>query len=210
MSRHSVEYVNNCVVLRGLVPLDIMSSVLKKSDPDAVICPRLGIMMGATMVIGLRDDLDALISITPRKRLPTHLALKLGAEVSAWVEEADIGSSSTFLLWTLTGFNAMKWYETGEPLLAPVSCAHPKDPADFARCRRLLESDTTFAARLPKVAPSSREWDLLVQNWSELCREMDFETPNWRTSPRAAPRTYGLMSEILRSQKLREPVREKA
>lgn len=75
---------------------------------------------------------------------------------------------------------------------------HPYDPADFRRCRLLLEAVPELQPLLPNMAKESPAWAGLVKAWADICSTMDSETPNWR-SPKGerAPLTYQLIKTAI-------------
>lgn len=79
---------------------------------------------------------------------------------------------------------------------APTNIAHPHDPDDFARCRKLLEAVPELAPRLNEMKAASSVWASLVEAWDELCRLMDEEAPEWREGKGSSPKTYARMKAL--------------
>jgi hypothetical protein len=106
-----------------------------------------------------------------------------GIGYAAWLQSDDVGASS----------KCMAQYLLGE---TPSQINHPHDPADFARCRKLLEAVPELAPRLNEMKAASSVWACLVEGWDELCRLMDEEAPRWREGKGSSPKTYDRMKAL--------------
>jgi hypothetical protein len=76
-----------------------------------------------------------------------------------WLTGGDVGTSSLTIFAVMTGADRV-------PLHNYPSV--PLDPADFGRCRRLLERIPEWRARLPEVATRYPDWTALVREWDRL------------------------------------------
>lgn len=89
---------------------------------------------------------------------------------AAWLCSFDTGISSK------TIFSVMTRH--------PVECySIPHDPADFARCSRLLKLFPSWRGRMHEVAAKFPEWESLVGNWDKLesllALEEDSQAPTY-------------------------------
>jgi len=111
----------------------------------------------------------------------------LSEQAIAWLASGERGTSSNTIFTHLSGVNAMdKW-----------GGRHPGDPADFRRCRLLLNQVPEFQARIGELRKISPVWDRLVSNWADLCDTMDQEFPAWREGGYGScPKTFKLMQEL--------------
>jgi len=108
-------------------------------------------------------------------------------ELINWLANGERGISSETIFTVLTGVDALGVHHK----------CHPLDPADFRRCRLLLERCSTLQEKLGEMTAVSPEWRLLVENWQSICDSMDDETPNWRNGQGMATKTYKLMKSII-------------
>lgn len=108
-----------------------------------------------------------------------------GEGLTAWLKSDDTGSSSKYMASVLTDGKRLHF-----------SHAHPWDPGDFGRCRKLLLAVPEFQSRLARMADRSPVWANLVSHWGQLCGEMDGESPDWASGAGSAPKTHQLMKEL--------------
>ena len=110
-----------------------------------------------------------------------------------WLAGGRRGLSSDQIVTSLTGLDALgeRWGD-----YAPH---HPHDPADLARCRRLLDAVPALKREFHRMAAVSKEWAALVPVWDELCALMDEEAPDWERGKGEAPRTFERMQELRRT-----------
>ena len=104
---------------------------------------------------------------------------------SEWLHSHDTGLSSEAIFHYMT--------------LGVTGGSHPHDPADLARCLRLLARFPEWRERLPEMANVGKGWALLLPHWAEVERSFieeaggklpkQFDT--W-----SAPKTYKMMSDI--------------
>lgn len=110
----------------------------------------------------------------------------LSQEETQWLATGEKGLSSETMFEVLSG---MKTCEHGY--------RHPYDPADFARCRKLIETIPAYERRISEMGKISKQWKAIVDNWDKLCAMMDEEAPEWRTHKGRAPKTYEFMRKLL-------------
>lgn len=188
---YNVENIYGCTIITGSVPLAAMISLMQTpSGEDRIMEPNLGLKLGATMVMGTSENLQRLASSSEiQSRIRAHQAKQLnGVNVSdaalAWLIDGQRGKSSDSMFGLFTGVKAMQHGD------------HPYDPADFRRCRLLIEQVPEFKDKLPLLAGLSDVWGGLVSQWDVLCALMDKESPEWRKAFGAAPELRKAMSLI--------------
>ena len=84
-----------------------------------------------------------------------------GMGITAWLASDDVGMSSKFMAPVLV------------PLPGVPEHAHPYDPSDFQRCRKLLLAVPELVERLPKMAEQSEIWAGLIENWDRISDLID-------------------------------------
>lgn len=184
---------NGTVVLGfGPQPLDWFNNAMKSCGSDAVIDPDVARMAGATLAAGTPAALRALRKHLEADALQQAQEANPGIPPSAtrWLAHGERGMSSNAMFEHLTGVKCTN--SDGWPLEAK---AHPCDPADFRRCRLLLEEVPSLQAQLPKMAELSKPWANLVRDWMAICRTMDGEAPGWRDRQThwSCPKTYEMI-----------------
>lgn len=187
--------LNGSVVLGfGPQPMDWISKVAKLCGSDAVMDPTVARMAGANLAGGTPAALAAL-----RKRLEAgaleaeqHARPNTSAATVRWLANGERGLSSEAMFTCLTGIDATDGSEVDR-------IAHPYDPADFRRCRLLLEAAPELAGDMVKLRSLSEAWRNLVDNWAEICATMDAEAPKWRDPERgwSCPKTYDLIKRAI-------------
>lgn len=195
---YRVENPEGCTVVYGDVPLTVMASILKNAGNDAVMCNELQNILGATIVAGNPVNLERLKASAVRPVIPTQLRGVLGEGACTWVESGGIGSSSNFMLFKFTGFNALSWLKHDDAS-TPAEVAYPHDPDDLSRCRILLEAEPRFKSMLTELTKSSLVWESLIGRWDQICCSMDDECPEWLSGLGSAPKTYALMQQAISS-----------
>lgn len=178
-------------VVLGFGPqdMDFFSRAMKVCGKKSVMDPDVARMAGANFAIGMPEDLARLRELLgPGSSLATQ-AQYPGMPLAAlqWLAMGERGASSETLFQCLMGVTLRE---------DDFGLAHyPVDPADFRRCRLMLEaighSDLTPARGL------SKEWVALVDAWPELCALMDEECLDWRVSSGIAPKTYARIRTLI-------------
>lgn len=152
----------------GPQPMDFLSKAAKVCGKGAVVNQDVARMAGAKLAVGEPEALDALRQrLSPgafqaeRNAHPT-----LSNEATKWLASGERGISSNTLFSVLTGVDAKSDWGMG----------HPHDPADFRRCRLLLEQVPELRPMLPKMCDVSPVWAALVARWAEISACID-QTP---------------------------------
>lgn len=104
-----------------------------------------------------------------------------------WLANGETGiSSETLAFWVM--FNVKK-----------AGGSHPRDPADFNRCLKLLDAAPALRQHLHKMSIVSPEWARLVFNWAEIEKVfIDEVGPDWSKGRRIpAEKTYNLMKAVI-------------
>lgn len=186
-STYSIVERGGCRIVTGEVPVSAFGMLLHGMGKDAVMDTDLARMLNAQFVIGSPEDIRQLKAdpeVLARARAQVAVqAGGLSAAAVEWLATGERGMSSEAMFYQFTG--------VGEP-----SSRAPSDPADFRRCRLLLEQVPEFLTQLPEMAEVSPTWKALVAHWDELATLMDSEMPNWRDGSGRVPKTYALMKQI--------------
>ncbi len=176
----------------GPQPMDWFHNAMKSCGSDAVTDPDVARMAGATLAAGTPAALRALRKHLEAGALQQAQEANPGIPPSAtrWLAHGERGMSSNAMFEHLTGVKCTN--SDGWPLAAK---AHPRDPADFRRCRLLPEEVPSLQAQLPKMAELSKPWANLVRDWTAICRAMDGEAPDWRDRQThwSCPKTYEMI-----------------
>ncbi len=102
-----------------------------------------------------------------------------------------------------------EWFANGETGLSSKTLAlwlseqkrpkkgvhFPWDPSDFRRCMLLLDAVPELREKMHTLPQLSKEWAAFYEKWDELEKNLRHEVAVGRT----APKTYGLIKEILRN-----------
>ena len=110
------------------------------------------------------------------------------AGLLGWLSGGDRGISSEKMVSHLVGLPSRDrgWFGS-----------YPHDPADFARCVKLLEAVPSLRARLGKMATVCAEWAALVGAWDKLLAMLEAECPEWRAGQGSAGKTYDAMRALI-------------
>lgn len=184
----------NVVLAFGPQPLDWISKASKICGEDAVMDPDVARMAGANLAAGAPEALAALRKLLAAGALEAASKANPGMSEAAvrWLAHGERGVSSETIFTHLTGVNALgSWrHKIGDV---------PYDPAEFRRCRLLLEQVPELVPLFPKMAEMSPKWANLIQAWDEICKAMDLESPDWRElgNGQAAPTAYQLIKKAI-------------
>lgn len=148
----------------------IWDHLAAKHGKTLSLCPR-----HVNAIIAAADEIVRVL------RTPKRLARE-GMGLAAWLSCDDTGLSSNYM---------------ASALSAPSGCRennHPRDPADFGRCLRLLDAVPELRAKLPRLSDvkHGRVWNAIYENWDAIERLYREEYPSGN-----APKCYALMSEII-------------
>lgn len=179
---------NGCRLVTGCASIDLFASLCRGMPKNAVMDTHAARVLGVSFAIGTPEALRQLVSdpeVIAMARIRAEMAGK-GLTITAkeWLALGRHGVSSKTIFQRLTGLT-----------LTENEC-HPRDPADFGRCRLLLEAVPEFLPRLGELSGLSPVWAGLVSGWDDLCALMDSEMPSWREGRGAAPQTYKRMKEL--------------
>ena len=192
MSGYRIETKENCKIVWGSFPINDMSGILKMMGKKAVMDTSLADRIGATMVIGMPDDIKKLGMRTDlpisESRLSDARIVKtksiLGS-LQEWLINGERGASS----------NALCKVFFGVPERAGNN--HPLDPSDLRRCLLFIRS-AGISTHLDKMATASKEWANLIEHWEIIHSTFISETKDPDTlSFDSAPKTYELMKKVL-------------
>lgn len=188
-----IESLDGCIYVHGGITPTVLAGLVKMAPKGAVIDADLARMAGADMVIAAPD-------------VARRVRAQLAADIERKLEAAPVpGRDPALMRWLATGArgsssNALVAFLADMPneVDAFDRKAHPLDPDDLNRCRKLLEQvpslQTPFRERAGKI---SAVWGLLVPAWDELCSMMDAEAPEWREGRGSAPKTFKRMDELI-------------
>lgn len=175
----------------GPQAIDFFGKANKLCGNDAVLDPDVARMAGANFAIGMPDDLAKLRKLLEAGALAVEQKANPGLSEAAtrWLANGERGMSSNTIFTHLTGIDAL---DDGYK-------SHPYDPADFRRCRLLLEQVPSLKPQLPKMAEVSKAWADLVYLWRDICDAMDAECPSWRETLAGSntPTTYKLIQRAI-------------
>ena len=182
---------NGTVVLGyGPQPIDWLNKASKLCGKGAVMDADVARMAGATLAAG---QPEALAEIRQRLEAGSQQAARadhpgMSEAATRWLASGKRGISSNTIFTHLTGIDALDgWHRD-----------HPYDPADFRRCRLLLEQVPELVPLFPKMAEVSPQWAALVEQWDVICSTMDEEAPAWREGRgQMCPKTYNLISRAI-------------
>jgi hypothetical protein len=147
-------------------------------------------MAGANLAFGAPAALQALRDRLEDGALAAVKASNngLSQEAARWLAGGHRGTSSNAIFTHITGIDATGF----------GGFDHPHDPADFKRCRLLLEQVPELAPRLQEMKSVSPAWARLVDAWETICATMDTECPDWRgAASRSAPQTYSIIKQAI-------------
>ena len=194
-ARYTIEHRGNCVLIDGLVPAGAFKALTHLVPESSVMDPDVARMFGVTFAMGPAAELQTLRDSRTEQEVLAQRALRpnLSPGAQRWLAAGERGMSSEALFTRLSGVNCTSDASDG---VARVD--HPYDPADFRRCRLMLEACPELEARLNDAAGMSKEWAALIQAWGTLCDTLDAECPGWR-NPYAgsAPKTYSLIKRAI-------------
>lgn len=181
----TIKNVAGCRLVFGPIPISELTMLMHGMSKRALADMEIASRIGATMVIGEPNALEALRKLN----LPVSLARQGEVQaaqdaglpaVAAWLLDGHRGASS----------NAMCRRFFGIPGGAGID--HPHDPSDLRRCIDFLDA-TGSHDKLPRMADVSEPWSRLVSAWDLLLDSL-------RSEPVTAPATYALMKKLLRGE----------
>lgn len=147
----------------------------------------MGLRLEAVMAL---EDLSARLRDLMKHTVP---APRISSAALDWLSHGSRGISS----------NTIFSHVTGLDVLHGTAASHPHDPADFRRCRLLLDQVTEVAVGFHKMRTLTPTWAALVDHWDELCQIMDKETPRWKTGEGRGLALDARMREIISESRKR-------
>lgn len=185
--------VANCVLVFGAMPMSDFGKLTKSAPKKSLLDPYVAQLADANLAVGTVDDLRALVEKLKPEALRRTRAQMAGTgldeDAVLWLAWGERGKSSEAIFQRMSGVLA--------PRGDTENKSYPRDAADLARCRKLLEAVPEFAPRIGVMADVSLEWSYLVEQWDELASMMDAEAPDWRLGSGAAQETSQRINEIL-------------
>lgn len=109
------------------------------------------------------------------------------ASLADWYRSPFCGISSATIAHVLGGGRLIGSVGFGSPDGADA----PYDPADFERCRRVVDMFPGWRARLGEVADRYPIWRGIVDAWDELVALLDEERPSGK-----APKLYARIKQL--------------
>lgn len=193
MASINIETRDGCVLAKGTLTISAISGVTAMAPKGSVLDTDLARMAGVDLAAGLPADVE---------RLKAKLRIEIESTMDATPSD---GTDQALRRWLALGrrgasSNALAAFLSGRPDIDDLwdKRAHPSDPADLWRCRRLLEEvpslQAPFRARASSLSPV---WARLVDAWDDLCATMDVEAPEWGEGRGSAPMTYAKMRTII-------------
>lgn len=83
-----------------------------------------------------------------------------GMGLSAWLASDDVGASSRYMAYILTGGDPRHWYGRREP-----EPAYPHDVGDLGRCIRLVRAVPEMEQRVHLMHTQGDKWFAVAANW---------------------------------------------
>jgi hypothetical protein len=116
------------------------------------------------------------------------------ARIAEWLASNDTGSSSkAIVLWLSSKVTDSRW--------GPDA---PRDPADLARCLRLLERIPEWKARIPEMAGAGGYWPTFIKHWDAIVASFMSECGG------KIPAQYGVWPDFTRTYELMRKANDEA
>lgn len=190
---YRVERRDQCTLVFGTIPATDLMALTMTAPKDAVLSSDLALLAGANLAFGAPDAIDALSTLLRQEKrecIAPNLST-LSPAARTWLTEGEQGLSAATIFTRVTG--VVHPILRGDRTPSDV----PHDPADFRRCRLLLEAvpeiDLAFTPVMRAVSP---QWQKLELAWIDLCHTMDEECPDWRRGEGQCPQTYAAMKQL--------------
>ena len=188
IARYTVERHPGFTLVFGAVPVSDFGMFAAAAGKGCVVSAELADRYGASFAFGNPDAVEAAIESARPRSIDTRLADELGLSAGAreWLARGRHGLSSKCMFTELTGY----------PLADGKDA--PDDAGALYRCRQLLDVAPELVERMGAMSSVSPVWARIAGAWTELCRTMDEEAPDWRSGTFSAPRTNALLRELHR------------
>lgn len=187
---YTVTTIGGCTFVYGQVPVMDMVGLMKRASQGAVMDMGLADRIGATIVFGLREDLDRLpvadLPISPKRLADAAAARAAGlpGAVQHWLAEGERGMSSDAMCKAIWG---------GVP--AGAGDHHPRDVGDLSRCIAMVDA-TQPGDRIQLAATISPVWAEIVAVWEELRATFGREAAE---RAGASPKVFAETADLLRT-----------
>lgn len=184
--RYTVERHAGFTLIFGAMPVSDFGMFAAAAGERSVVSGDLADRYGASFAFGDPDAVEGAIAAARPRAIDRRLADELGLSAGAreWLGRGRHGLSSKCMFSQLTG------YPLGDDQDAP------DDAGALYRCRLLLDAAPELGERIAEMSSVSPVWARIAGAWSELCRTMDEEAPDWRAGTFTAPRTNSLLREL--------------
>lgn len=194
---YSVEDLMGCRIITGPVPISDLFPLMTGPDDEVWLTDlNLGPKLGATMVLGTRENLDSLALSEGIIERVIQRAVGIKRQIESeggvvpqsaleWLVDGERGRSSDAVFAFLTHAKSM------------ASTAHPHDAHDFRRCRLLLDRVPEFRGAFAGVKYLSPTWARIAKNWATLCGAMEAESPAWPNGIEHSSRFNSVLRTIL-------------
>ena len=180
-------------LVMGQMDLGRFASLAKRQPKTATLDPDVARMAGATVAMGLLEDLAALrTALAPEARAAiaaNPVFARLSPEAREWLATGRQGTSSQILFRRVTG--------TAPPgLTDPRLRDHPHDLSDFERCLCLEAAVPEIHAHLWLIRDVSSEWATIHDHW-EILKDSFIDEAGlaWSKASRA-PKTNELWQSL--------------
>lgn len=179
-----IKSICGCRIVYGSVPISEFSMLTHGFSKKALMAADIADRIGAKLVIGEPDDLEALrkldLPVSEKRHRDYQIAIQMGLpDVAMWLRTGERGASS----------NAMCKRIFNIPLDAGND--HPHDPDDLRRCLLFLDASRAHD-KVQTMSGVSPEWDRLVPVWDQLVSTFNEEMRAGGT----AQMTYKLLQQI--------------
>jgi hypothetical protein len=188
----SVTTQESCTIIKGSVPMMIMTRLMYGQPKDCAIDTHLGSLFGATLVFGTPENLKKLRTLAPQRPVDearfSRSQLTPGAR--EWIQTGEHGMSSVYLFWALTGYSMAG---SEPPSHVPV------DPADLRRCILMLDTCELNDKFAEFAFPDSAiGWSSLQAQWEQLVSTFTGEVPDFQDidCSKSASSTYAIMKSL--------------
>lgn len=198
---YTVEDLMGCRIITGPVPIqDLITLMTGPEDEVWLTDLNLGPKLGATMVLGTRDNLDRLAVSEGIIERVTQRAIETKRQIESeggvvphsaleWLVDGERGRSSEAVFAHLTHAKSM------------ATTAHPHDAHDFRRCRLLLDRVPEFRDSFLQVRYLSPAWAKITKNWGKLCAAMDADSFASSKGIEHSNRCNSLLRQVLEETK---------
>lgn len=167
---YRVESKYGCRIIWGSVPVTDLLKLMEGENEELLVATDIASKIGASFVIGRKDNLEAMrndhqLPVSPKRLAEAEKALRDGwpMSFSDWLTDGDRGRSSDAIAQRVTGIGDIH----GKP-----NISHPYDACDFKRCLAVIEALTgdkiSEGDILTKMITVSPEWRAIIWSWASL------------------------------------------